>query len=700
MMIRFASAFPLLVVALAAQTQLPVWSAAEDFPTRLMGLVFDAAHQRLLGVEGLPPRVWSFDGTAWRRHRPDGLELGLQAQPMFRDIELVGYDIAHGVPVATRSGQLFVDPPRTFVGRLGGFEPNVGTSSPQLKLGGVACDPVSGQLLAFGGLDAFYIESDAMYAWNGSTWNARNPSLRPSPRSGHGMALDPGRGRVVLFGGSSAMQGLADTWEYDGANWQQQVPSFAPSARTTALAYDAARQRIVMVGGASAGPIITALSDTYEWNGANWSASGSLPMPMSALACSDGTTVVIASVDGELLRRSGTGWTVLSSRSRPQLWNAAVAYDPAGGQVLTVQAQLTGSTLGWNGSWQVRRANGAPGGIPARGAAAMAPLGNGLILFGGADSSSPLLAMFDQTWQWNGQSWAQLQPAHAPSPRYGHAMTATGNTILLFGGRDLFGVVDDTWSFDGVDWTQLQPVHAPAPRSGAALAYDTVQQRTLLFGGSSASTVFADTWEWDGQDWIGRTPQSQPAGGDFSMASTPNGVLLAADYLFRWDGTDWVQVDSQPLWAYAAELVYDLARQRTVMLSSYGEVQVFGVTPPGAGPIGTACGNATGLRIVGRPGVGCTPDVHLEAAPNSLAFTIYGLQLQTTSWGIGCTQFVRADALAIGSTDVLGHLDLPLVIPAALDLRGVQIYAQSLVLDGGPLFGGSVSAALQIAIGD
>jgi hypothetical protein len=54
--------------------------------------------------------------------------------------------------------------------------------------------------------------------------------IGPEPRRGHAMAYDPRRKRVVLFGGQAftvkpnnilESRMLSDTWEWDGANWTQ-----------------------------------------------------------------------------------------------------------------------------------------------------------------------------------------------------------------------------------------------------------------------------------------------------------------------------------------------------------------------------------------------------------------------------------------------------------------------------------------------
>ena len=63
------------------------------------------------------------------------------------------------------------------------------------------------------------------------------------------MVYDSGRARCVMVGGVDANgTTLAETWEFDGASWQQQIGTTAP-ARDFGLAYDQARQKVVRYGG-------------------------------------------------------------------------------------------------------------------------------------------------------------------------------------------------------------------------------------------------------------------------------------------------------------------------------------------------------------------------------------------------------------------------------------------------------------------
>ena len=63
------------------------------------------------------------------------------------------------------------------------------------------------------------------------------------------IAFDASRGRLVLVASSNSLGNRVDTFEWQGT-WQQRAPARVPPPRSNpALAYDAARRRVVMFGG-------------------------------------------------------------------------------------------------------------------------------------------------------------------------------------------------------------------------------------------------------------------------------------------------------------------------------------------------------------------------------------------------------------------------------------------------------------------
>lgn len=105
--------------------------------------------------------------------------------------------------------------------------------------------------------------------WNGTTWIQGPYSGNPSTRTQCALAYDAARQSVLLFGGLGSGSALGDTWEWNGG-WLQRSPATTPPARYGhAMAYDRSRQRVVMFGGSNN---IAYLADTWEWDGSNWLA--------------------------------------------------------------------------------------------------------------------------------------------------------------------------------------------------------------------------------------------------------------------------------------------------------------------------------------------------------------------------------------------------------------------------------------------
>jgi hypothetical protein len=193
------------------------------------------------------------------------------------------------------------------------------------------------------------------------------------------MAYDSARQRVVLFGGYNNNVGrFGDTWEWDGETWTQ-VSTTGPSARYWhAMAYDSARQRVVLFGGGSNG----SLRDTWEWDGATW-----IQVPT----------------------------TGPSAR-----YSHAMAYDSARGRV---------------------------------------------VLFGGyGRRDDGNYARFGDTWEWDGDNWIQVSTS-GPSARYSHAMaydSARGRTFLFGGARSAYDLLYDTWEYIGPA-VSATPTPIPTP---------------------------------------------------------------------------------------------------------------------------------------------------------------------------------------------------------------------------------------------
>jgi hypothetical protein len=107
-------------------------------------------------------------------------------------------------------------------------------------------------------------------------------------------------------------------------------------------------------------------------------------------------------------------------------------------------------------------------------------------------------------WEYDGASWTAVTPVGAvPAGRAGQMMaydSARSRTVMFGGRTGPQNYVNETWEWDGTSWALLSPAASPAARGYAAIAYDPVRQRTVMSGGTGYSGP-NQTWEWDGSNW-------------------------------------------------------------------------------------------------------------------------------------------------------------------------------------------------------
>jgi hypothetical protein len=118
----------------------------------------------------------------------------------------------------------------------------------------IAFDAQRGNLVLFGGGAPFPSSSvlNQTWTWDGETWTQRQPATSPPGRSAGSITYDPISKHVVLFGGNQAypFNSLNDSWFWDGNTWTQDVTTVSPPPRgVAAIAYDQARQNVVLFGG-------------------------------------------------------------------------------------------------------------------------------------------------------------------------------------------------------------------------------------------------------------------------------------------------------------------------------------------------------------------------------------------------------------------------------------------------------------------
>jgi hypothetical protein len=257
------------------------------------------------------------------------------------------------------------------------------------------------------------------------SWQLIVTSVSPPARYTHGMAYDRARDRLVMFGGDDKGKNhLDDTWEFDGYEWTQISPANAPIGRVNisqAMNYDIQREKTVLFGGKAN---FGRLDDTWEYDGADW-IEITVPNPP------------------------------------PERDGHALAYDE--------DRNLT-------------------------------------VMFGGYNHTNFYM---NDTWEYDGSDWTQVHPAQSPPGRNHHSIAYDSGrgVIVLFGGNSESGVyLNDTWEYDGTTWKMVTTPQSPLARKDHSLAYDDSRGVVVLFGGLGGtsdddSQPMDDTWEYNGNTW-------------------------------------------------------------------------------------------------------------------------------------------------------------------------------------------------------
>lgn len=198
--------------------------------------------------------------------------------------------------------------------------------------------PQRGQILALVSDEVLNGPPVQLYGWTGTNWVLVNSTGPASFATGYAMAWDAQRGVLVVFAQSN-------TWEWNGTQWSQRG-SGGPMPRTEhRMVYDEARQRVVLYGGTGI-QNNTTLTDTWDWNGIYWLEHFGIPAPpvstRSAIAYDRGRQRVVLhggtapGLDsGGVWEFDGTAWTARTTSGAPNsIWNAAMAYQSSAGRML------------------------------------------------------------------------------------------------------------------------------------------------------------------------------------------------------------------------------------------------------------------------------------------------------------------------------------------------------------------------------
>lgn len=466
----------------------------------------------------------------------------------------------------------------------------------------LAYDEARGVTVMFGG--AIGSPSAETWEWDGTTWLLRSIS-GPAPRSGHALAYDSRRGVVVLFGGATNTEDgfkyVVDTWEWDGTTWTLMASDGPDPRQGCGLVYDVARSETVLFGGDyyDANFRWTLYSDTWSWDGAKWtrlSETGPTGRRNAAMAYDDARERVVL-FGGQIGNHDspdtwewdGNSWQQRSSTGPPRRANAALVFDSMRGVSFLYGGSDTNSGTyrlepwEWDGTNWRQLAAGGPG--PRKGHAMAYDRGRGVtVFFGGLYFGDDDLTYYADTWEWNGQNWSD-RGTEAPNLRESASLAYDDrrDVIVLFGGRSGFNGegLGDTWELSADRW-RLRATEGPPGRSNAPMAFDRNRGVTVLFGGASD----ARTWEWNGEVWTDRAVQGPPArDGNGLVYDDSRGVCWMfggfrknkrLNDLWKWDGKTWTEVVTRDApTTYVGSMAYDADRHVIVLITGDDALQLW-----------------------------------------------------------------------------------------------------------------------------
>jgi hypothetical protein len=297
--------------------------------------------------------------------------------------------------------------------------------------------------------------SNQTWEWDGQAWSMKALGGIVPMRSRFALAYDAVRERTVLFGGRQIVSGslcLQDTWEWDGQMWTQVAYSGPPPRERHAMTFDAARQRVMLHGGAcaSAAP----MGDSWTWDGKVWTpivGSGPAARINHGMAFDHRRQTVVlfggsflGNYDAATWEFNGSFWSMTAASGCPPRESHALVGRPDGVMCfggfdgITTLGDLRHLSLGdGNNAWSILNLTAMPS--PRRDPAMAYDAQRGVaVLFGGASNTSPFY--HSDTWEWNGGTWS-LRPAPGPSPRGYSAIAydSTRDVTVLYGGLDLVG---------------------------------------------------------------------------------------------------------------------------------------------------------------------------------------------------------------------------------------------------------------------
>lgn len=409
---------------------------------------YHATQQRVVvfsgfGDSGYNAETWEWDGASWA-------QVATATSPTATLQATMAFDAARDRIVLHVKGETWLYDGAT-------WEMAASAPMPARGFAGLAYDSAAGTVVLLGGTGSG-LHGDT-WLWDGAWTQAPEPPVGPSARSYHAFAYDALRGELLLFGGDAAGVATGETWSFANGTWTERTPSAAPGPRSdTSMVYDRIRDRIVLFGGWDGSDVH--YDDTWAWTGTTWTPIATPPANTPparydhGLAYDDARDRVVlfggySDALGENLddtwELDGATWVARDAAMKPPARCChAMAYDWVRQRTVLVGGEPDdGITWEWDGTtWEPVAP--APPGEHLWSSAVFDPARQRVVLaLGNADDSG--------VWEWDGSTWTRQTPEGSLRLRYAApaAYDSVGQRIVMFGGAsaDYFA---DTWAIEHV----------------------------------------------------------------------------------------------------------------------------------------------------------------------------------------------------------------------------------------------------------
>lgn len=316
----------------------------------------------------------------------------------------------------------------------------------------------------------------------------------PPGRSGTGMVYDAANDRLVIMGGYTGATYLSDVWQYNitAGTFTQITPTgTTPGARELhSVAYDQANQRMIITGG---------------WQGATTNNRNDI-IQLSLTPGNEAWTQLKSNdLNNQGVLAFSSGATAVDSRRNMMVVATLSGYDTSSKYVYAFNmANASSTTMYGLTTVDHFRSRDAPGYV-------FNPVRNEWLLINGYSAMDDDTTIANgehvsEVWAYNrtDNTWryAAKGPLSMPQSEGGIAVyDSLNDRIIYFGGlTGLNQRLNDVWQLKADEYgmyhaTKLTPSGAlPTQRWLMAGCYDAANQRLVIWGGQSAAGVLGDVW--------------------------------------------------------------------------------------------------------------------------------------------------------------------------------------------------------------